>query len=259
VNNTPSTADWDELAQCAVRELSNAGFLSIPGPFDSQRFSALADAYDEAMAAAGGPDYSIGSTTTRMSDLLSSSEIFDQVFLYKPVLEICRRFFRQDFKLSSFLARVLRPGTPVQALHADLPRNSEDAPLLGFILMIDPFREENGGTRFVPGSHKWAGVPADSMADTRAQHPREIVTCGAAGTMLLFDAAIWHGHTANVTTHERRSIQGYFVRRAARQGFDFRNRLDERVKSRFNPLARHLLALDENHVPPAGIDLSAIG
>jgi ectoine hydroxylase-related dioxygenase (phytanoyl-CoA dioxygenase family) len=220
------------------------------GSFSSQRLHALADAYDQVMAAAYAPDFKVGSTTTRTSDLLSFGAIFDEVFLYKPLVETCSHFFRQDFKLSSLLGRTLRPETPAQGLHTDLPRTSEDAPLLGFILMIDPFREENGATRFVPGSHQWPGVPAESMEDTRAPHPGETLSCGEAGTMVLFDGAIWHGHAANVTSRERRSIQGYFIRRNVRQGFDFRSRLPDHVQERMNPLARHLLALDEERHQP---------
>jgi hypothetical protein len=234
----------DQAVKWAVSQLAEVGFLSMPGPFSSERFGALVKSYDEAMAGACGPNFNVGSTTTRMSDLLSFNAIFDEVFLYEPLLAISGRFFEQDFKLSSFLGRSLRPNTPTQALHADLPRNSEDAPLFGFILMIDPFLVENGATRFVPGSHSWPSVPAESMADPRSLHPKEQVRCGAPGTMILFDAAIWHGHTANVTSHPRRSIQGYFVRRNARQGLDFLSVLPDRVHARMNPIARYLLALE---------------
>jgi hypothetical protein len=225
-------------------QLCEIGFLRMPGPLTSQQLSVLADAYDGVITAASGPDFKVGSTTARMSDLLSFSTIFDEVFLYRPLLEACSRFFGEDFKLSSLLGRTLKSETPAQPLHADLSRTSEDAPLLGFILMIDSFRAENGATRFVPRSHKWSSVPEDCMTETRAQHPDEILACGEAGTMILFNAAIWHGHTANLTSCERRSVQGYFVRMSVRQGFDFSSRLSRQVQARMTPLARHLLALD---------------
>jgi ectoine hydroxylase-related dioxygenase (phytanoyl-CoA dioxygenase family) len=201
----------------AVRQLAEAGFAMIPGPLSGDRFNQLATTYDELMAAASGPDFKIASTTTRMSDLLSYSSVFDDVFLYAPLLEACRHVIGKPFKLSSFLARTLRAGTPAQELHADLPRDSDDAPLLGFILMIDPFRKDNGATRFIPTSHLWPDLPGDRLSNTRTIYPGEILGCGDPGTMILFNGAIWHSHTANVTPHPRRSIQGYFVRRNARR------------------------------------------
>jgi Phytanoyl-CoA dioxygenase (PhyH) len=228
-----------------VRQLEESGFVTIPGPLSGDRLDELATAYDDVMTAASGPDFKVASTTTRMSDLLSYSSVFDEVFLYPPLLEVCSQFIGEAFKLSSFLARTLRAGTPAQELHADLPRDSEDSPLLGFILMIDPFREENGATRFVPTSHHWAGLPCDRLSNTRAKYPGEVLGCGDPGMMILFNGAIWHGHTANVTLHARRSIQGYFVRRNARSGFDFRNRLLPAIRSRMAPLACYLLALDD--------------
>ena len=136
-------------------------------------------------------------------------------------------------------------GTPAQELHSDLARDSEDAPLLGFILMIDSFRQENGATRFVPTSHNWTDLPCDRFSDARAKCSGEVLGCGGRGTMIIFNGAIWHGHTANVTSDSRRSIQGYFVRRSARSGFDFRNRLRAAARSRMSPLARYLLELDD--------------
>lgn len=111
--------------------------------------------------------------------------------------------------------------------------------------MIDSFREENGATRFVPTSHNWTDLPSDRLSDARAKYSGEVLGCGECGTMIIFIGAIWHGHTANVTPDSRRSIQGYFVRRNARSGFDFRNRLRAAGRSPKSLLARYLLALDD--------------
>ncbi len=228
----------------AVALLNMNGLLTIPGPFSGDGLRSLAEAYDRIMAEACGPDLKIGSSTTRMSDLLSFSSLFDEVFLHPPLLEACSHFIGGPFQLSSFLARTLRPGTPAQELHADLSRTSQDAPLFGFILALDAFEKENGATRFIPGSHQWPDVPTDGLPDLRAPYPGEIVALGEPGMMILFNAAIWHGHTANVTGKPRRSIQGYFVKRSAAQAFCFRSRVADHVQARMSSLARYLLALD---------------
>lgn len=46
-----------------------------------------------------------------------------------------------------------------------LARGSEDAPLVGFILMIDSFREENGAARFARTSQNWTDLPRDRLSD----------------------------------------------------------------------------------------------
>lgn len=233
------------LPRQSVRQLGESGFVIIPGPTSGDPFNELTAAYDEAMAVASGPDFRIASSTTRFSDLLSYGSVFDDIYLYPPLLEACSHIIGEPFKLSSFLARTLRAGTLSQELHTDLARGSEDAPLLGFILMIDSFREENGATRFVPTSHNWTDLPCDRLSDTRAKCSGEVLGCGERGTMIIFNGAVWHGHTANVSPDARRSIQGYFVRRSARSGFDFRHRLPLAARTRMSSLARYLLALDD--------------
>lgn len=114
--------------------------------------------------------------------------------------------------------------------------------------MIDPFRKENGATRFVPESHKWDELPRDRLLNTQDPYAGEVLARGERGAMIVFNGAVWHGHTANSTSEARRSLQGYFVRRDARSGFDFPNRLKFEARSRLSPLARYLLALDrEQH------------
>jgi hypothetical protein len=243
--------DFQQIRSCSalpsgsVQQLLKSGFVIIPGPISGGPFERLTAAYDQVMAGASGPDFKVASTTTRMSDLLSYGSVFDDIYIYPPLLEACGHVIGESFKLSSLLARTVRAGVPPQELHTDLARGSEDAPLLGFILMIDSFRHDNGATRFVPTSHNWDDLPSDRLSDTQGEYPGEVLGCGERGAMIIFNGAVWHGHTANITLGPRRSIQGYFVRRNARSGFDFRGRLLPAAVARMRPLARHLLALDE--------------
>ena len=77
------------LPSQSVRQLVETGFVVIPGPVSGDPFNELTAAYDEVMAVAAGPDFKIASTTTRMSDLLTYASVFDDVYLYPPLLEAC--------------------------------------------------------------------------------------------------------------------------------------------------------------------------
>jgi ectoine hydroxylase-related dioxygenase (phytanoyl-CoA dioxygenase family) len=178
-----------------------------------------------------------------VSDFVNRGAAFDNLYVFPPLLEACCRVIGGPFKLSSFHARTLRQGAHAQELHVDVPRNSADWPLLGFILMMDDFRPDNGTTRFVPGSHRWSGMPDDTMADVRAAYEAEVLACGAAGSLLVFNGSAWHGHTANTSNWPRRSIQGAFIPRGGRAATDFAARMQPETRARLSSLAHTVLAL----------------
>jgi hypothetical protein len=236
-------ASGSELPIDAASELQERGFVVIPGPAPSDQMKPLVDAYTAAMASATGDDIRIGSASTTVNDLVNRGVEFDDLYVFPPLLEACCRVIGRPFKLSSLLARTLRPCTPAQKLHVDVRGDSADWPLLGFILMIDEFRPDNGATRFVPGSHRWSGSPEEKIADMLAEQESQVLACGNAGSLLLFNGSTWHGHTANTSHGPRRSIQGAFIPREGRAGADFAARMSTETNVRLGPLARHVLAL----------------
>ena len=224
-------------------ELQGRGFVVIPDPMPSDQMEPLVEAYNAAVASADDDDITIGSTSTRVNDLVNRGVEFDNLYVFPPLLEACCRVIGRPFKLSSLLARTLRPCTPAQELHVDVRSDSADWPLLGFILMIDEFRPDNGATRFVPGSHRWSDSPDETISDVLAEQDDQVLACGDAGSLLIFNGSAWHGHTANTSRGPRRSIQGAFIPREGRAGTDFAARMRTETRVRLGPLARHVLAL----------------
>jgi hypothetical protein len=119
---------YQSLPVTSVQQLVESGFVIIPGPISSGRLSELSSSYDEVMNSGASPDFQVGSTTTRMYDLVTRGRVFDDLYAYPPLLEACRHVIREPFKLSSLLGRALRSGSPAQELHVDLKRDSADAP-----------------------------------------------------------------------------------------------------------------------------------
>ena len=232
-----------ELPGHAASELKARGFVVLPGIVAPESMQRLTTAYTEAVASATGDDIRVGSTSTKVSDFVNRGTAFDHVYVLPPLLEACWQVIGGPFKLSSFHARTLRTGASAQELHVDVPRNSADWPLLGFILMVDDFRSDNGATRFVPGSHRWSGTPEDTMSDVRAAHEAEVLACGVAGSLLVFNGSGWHGHTANTSNAPRRSIQGAFIPRGGCAATDFAARMQPETRARLSSLAHTVLAL----------------
>jgi ectoine hydroxylase-related dioxygenase (phytanoyl-CoA dioxygenase family) len=128
-------------------------------------------------------------------------------------------------------------------LHVDVRRESEAWPLVSFILMVDAFRPDNGATRFVPGSQRWLGIPNDGPLDFPAGSELPVLACGQAGSLLVFNGSTWHGHTANVSSEPRRSIQGAFIPRDGQAAVDWGMRLPPETLARMGSLARYVLAV----------------
>lgn len=236
-------AAMNTLPADAASNLRHRGFDVVPGPVPGDRIEPLADAYTAAVSSATGADVRVGSTSTRVSDFVNRGGAFDGLYIFPPLLDACCRVVGRPFKLSSLVARTLRPHSPAQELHVDVRRDSADWPILGFILMVDEFRPENGATRFVPGSHEWLRAPENTVADVRADHDGQVLACGPAGSLLVFNGSAWHGHTANTSDRPRRSIQGHFIPRDGQAATDFAARMQPQTHARLSPLARYLLAV----------------
>lgn len=231
------------VSRCALPEdlaqaLADVGFAVVPGPIPAEAIARLASAYDLKVALADPVDVGTGGPSTRVHDFVNRGEEFDSLYVHEPILAACCAVIGRPFKLSTMHARTLNPHSPVQDLHADFPRGSSDRafnkwPMVGFIYMIDEFRRENGATRFVPGSHLTDEPPNEG----------HVWACGPAGSMVVFNGSVWHGHGANETGQPRRSVQGAFIHREAKPWVDLPARMRPETLSRIGTLAKYLLAV----------------
>ena len=242
--------DWfnEIAASCALstdveHELLTSGFVIIPGPLTAPHLEQLTQAYDAAVAGAAPADVRIGSTTIRVHDFVNRGPAFDELYIYGPILKACCRVIGQPFKLSSLLARTVLPGAEAQPLHVDFNADRKGWPMIGFIVMVDDFKTDNGATRFLPRSHKWSTGAGEIMRDPAAHHEKEVLACGAAGSVIVYNGSVWHGHTANQKDEPRRSIQGAYIRRDTEPGVNQAARVRQETLSRIGSLAKYLLAV----------------
>ena len=240
------------LSETASRRLRDVGFVVMPGPVLPGGCERLCDAYDRAVAAADPADVHTGRTgaTTRIDDFVNRGPAFDGIYIYPPLLAACCQIIGGPFKLSGMRARTLNPGAPAEALHVDVKYRADGWPLVGCILMVDAFAAENGATRFVPGSHLHSTEPSAAMSNPQDAHDEQVLACGPAGSIIIFNASVWHSHGANRSSAPRRSIQAHFVPRGARASpNDHSGRMRPETLQRIGELAKYVLGVGTSDEP----------
>jgi len=184
----------------------------------------------------------------RLANLVDKGEVFRRAIVFPPVLELVRHVVGADCKLSSLNARSADPGTDVgQPLHVDMGAIADDRGywVCNTVWLLDDFTRDNGPTRMVPGSHKWGMRPQDVMSDPYAAPPQEELLIAPAGTIVVMNAHVWHGGTANRTGSPRLAMHAFYCRHDKPQQQYQKQLLRPEVQASLSPELRSLLALDD--------------
>ena len=145
-----------------------------------------------------------GYSTVRIYNLLAHDDIFARVPIHAAVLPIIEGVLDEGCLISSVSSIDIQPGEKAQPIHSDdqliaLPR--PHPPLVcNSMWAITDFSEANGATRLVPGSHRRAEYPGLS---------NDIPSIAAemkAGSVLVWNGALWHGGGANRSNQRRVGI-----------------------------------------------------
>jgi hypothetical protein len=223
----------------------------LPGYIGPELLRDLRQRIDDLFAAEGdraGSEFKQEPGARRLANLVNKGEIFERIILAPEILELTAHILGPRFKLSSLNARAPDPhNNCVQPLHADAGAIADDAGywVANSVWMLDEFTAENGALRVVPGSHQWRKLPQQALADPSAPHPGEQLIVAESGTVVVMNAHLWHGATANRTTNPRRAVHAFYTRWDKPQQQYQKRLLSVDVQERLTPEARHILALDD--------------
>lgn len=155
-----------------------------------------------ARAPFGAGDF-VGRRTRRVSSLIARSEACRELAIHPLPLGASHVALRGQCyhpQLSATSAIDIAPGERAQSLHRDdgvFPFAHPRPPcVINTLWAITPFTEDNGATRFVLGSHLWddATEPSPEQTVSATMQP---------GSLLLWDAAVYHGGGANTSSSSR--------------------------------------------------------
>jgi ectoine hydroxylase-related dioxygenase (phytanoyl-CoA dioxygenase family) len=97
----------------------------------------------------------------------------------------------------------------------------------------------------VPGSHRWRRLPQEALDDPTAAHPDEVLLTGRAGDVVVMNAHMWHGGTANRTGQPRRAMHAFYCRSDKPQQQYQKGLLSAGTQAACTPQQRAVLALGD--------------
>jgi ectoine hydroxylase-related dioxygenase (phytanoyl-CoA dioxygenase family) len=144
-----------------------------------------------------------GFDTQRVYALFAKTRTFDQAAIDPMLLGVLDAVLGH-YQLSAPVGIRIGPGEKAQILHRDdaiYPVPEPHPPLVvNTMWPLDDFTEENGATRFIPGSHAWppGRVPTpDDDIETAVMSP---------GSAMFYLGSLWHGGGANQTGQPRLGV-----------------------------------------------------
>ena len=203
------TPKQQTIVDTSVAEIKDKGYSAVPSFLNQNQVDDLCTKLEPIFSVTGNRQVDDkkrgwpGYQTVHIPNLYAKTRAIDELSIDPLLLFIVEGVLGRAFQMSVAVAMSPGPGSDKQGLHQDdghypVPRPHQ--PLVANTLIaLDDFTLENGATMLVPESHKW-----EKELDPKAEVSRVEMK---AGSLLIWDGAVWHGGGENKTKNEiRRSI-----------------------------------------------------
>lgn len=195
--------DFDARA----REIDEKGYTILESVIEPSFVDALYEdlhRLEETLGIVPAENLFEGRKTVRIYNLLVHGPLYQRIPIHERVLPLVERVLDSGCLISSLSSIAICPGETPQPLHADdqlIPLGRPHPPIVcNTMWALTDFTDENGATRFVPGSHKYPDFPPPEggVGEVPAEMPR--------GSVLVYNGSLWHGGGRNRTDRRRIGI-----------------------------------------------------
>ena len=225
-----------------IRNIETQGFTSVPDVLKADDLEFLQSEMDNIYADYDPERDGLGRTEgyNFTANTIDKHRFFHTLFLRAPIYDIMRHVLGDDCILSSLNSLEPLKGRGNQHLHRDnngVPVGKKTLSM-NSLWAIDGMDPDNGATRVLPGSHlNDSPAPEDEKDVVQIEVP--------PGAVVVIDAGLLHGASANYSGRRRRLLHCYFVRRGAQQQTEQKKFLSPETQAALPPESRRVLALDE--------------
>jgi ectoine hydroxylase-related dioxygenase (phytanoyl-CoA dioxygenase family) len=262
----------DAITDAQKRELDARGFFIVGNVLSPADCAVMRAAFERIHAEEkerGGHEVHVEPGARRISNIFNKTADFDKC-LWIPEVLAASAWLLGEIKVHGANLRDPVMGHGNQDLHVDVPKKfADDWWVVNAMIMFDDMTLDNGPTRIVPGSHKWApiNVPYVNIGDWEprplsaedaarvpkdlgAPYPGEVLVEAKAGSAIICNSSGWHAGTLKKTDAHRRMLHLTFTRRDLPQQLVQLDHLTQGLYDRMTPVQRYLLEIE----PPKGGD-----
>jgi ectoine hydroxylase-related dioxygenase (phytanoyl-CoA dioxygenase family) len=258
---TPET-----LSAAQKGELDDEGFFiveNVLSPADCKIIQGEFERIHAMEKDQGGHEVHVEPGARRISNIFNKTEALDKC-LWIPEVLAASAYLLGEIKVHGANLRDPVKGYGNQDLHVDVPKKfADDWWVVNSMIMFDDMTLDNGPTRIVPGSHKWApiNVPyvnigdwepqpltaedeARAPKDLGAPYPGEVLVQAPAGSAIICNSSGWHAGTLKKTDAYRRMLHLTYTRRDLPQQLVQLDHLTQGLYDRMSPVKRYLLEIE---------------
>lgn len=247
-----SAAGADTSHEDVLERFWSRGWAVIPDVLSVAEVEAARSALIDAAAASEAQGMPVrlealdpGGRNIRVYDLVAHAKVFADLAAHPAVLPAVEAILGDDVILSNFTANTALPGSGSMNAHCDqstvMPEPWAATWAMNAIWCLHDTDEENGATRYLPGSHEFtsfAEVPDD---------PREGMESfvAAAGSVILMHGRLWHTSGENRSVDRDRALLfAFYTKGFLRPQTNWWRSLPEEVVDQLSPRLRSLCCLD---------------
>lgn len=142
-------------------------------------------------------------------NLFNKGDCFLPLINHPKIIAMVRYILGEKVLLGSMGCHMNGPGNEKMVLHQDcwplVPEPLPFAFMANTLTLITDNSDNNGGTRMIPGSHKWPTVSYRQMNSEEGLAIPKAITA-PRGTAIVYDARIWHSNGQNRSNAMRNNI-----------------------------------------------------
>jgi len=240
----------DEI-DAIVEEIEVNGYAVIDSGMSETELQELRDSIDRIYAKQieeiGGEENLLKINDGNVArHLLAYDDLFIRLATHPVVDKVTSKLLGDFYVLMSQNALINKPSnTHYQTTwHRDLNYQhfvASKVLALSVLYCIDPFSKQTGGTYLLPSTHKIEKFPSDGYVKKFEQ-----VVEAPAGSIILFDAMVFHRAGTNSSPNTRRAVNHIFTAPFILQQISFPKMLGDRFGD--NPRLRKMLGY-ESQIP----------